>query len=81
MGALRVDLDQDLVALLEELQRPAKPAVGADRSRTRSSGQSIQRKSSAVARPLHLPLAPTEGSLTSNLTEIGVRLWADSSLT
>jgi len=27
MGAVPVELDQDLVALLEELQRPAKEAI------------------------------------------------------
>ncbi len=31
-------------------------------------------------RSRHLPLASTEGSLTRNLNEIGVRLWTDCSL-
>jgi hypothetical protein len=31
-------------------------------------------------RSRHLPVVPTEGSLTTNLNKIGVRLWTDSSL-
>ena len=31
-------------------------------------------------RSLHRPLASTDGNLTENLNEIGVRLWTDPSL-
>ena len=33
-----------------------------------------------LPRSRHLPVAVTEGSLTENLNEIGVRLWTDRSV-